>query len=121
MKHYTKDQLLEAIKNSGGITAEIARRLGCDWMTARKYIERYRATHDAMIAENEAMLDQVERCAYDSAMAGDGPMIRYILSTKGKRRGWSEDELPQVAAGDPVIQIVFPAGSHACSEGCHDD
>ena len=112
MKHYTKKELLEAIKGSGGIISEVARRLGCDWMTARKYTESYKVTHEAMIAESETMLDQVERCAYDSAIAGDGPMIRYILSTKGKRRGWSEDDIPQVAAGDPVIQISFPHESH---------
>ena len=118
MKHYTKEELLEAIKGSGGIVSEIARRLGCDWMTARKYVEKSKVTHEAMIAESEAMLDQIERCAYDTALAGDGPMIRYILSTKGKRRGWSEDELPQVAAGDPVIQIVFPEFQ---SEGLYDN
>ena len=107
MKNYTKDELLEAIKDSGGIVSEIARRLRCDWMTARKYTESSKTTREAMIAESEAMLDQVERSAYDTALAGDGKMIRYILSTKGRRRGWCEDDIAQVAA-DPIVQIIFP-------------
>ena len=122
MKHYTKEELLEAVKDSGGIVSEIARRLSCDWMTARKYVEQNKAAHAAFIAESEAMLDQVERCAYDTALAGDGPMIRYILSTKGKKRGWTEEDIAAAMVGDPVIQIVFPECSHACScGGCHDD
>ena len=118
MKNYSKNELLEAIKDSGGIVSEIARRLGCDWMTARKYVEQNKAVHAAFIAESEAMLDQVERCAYDTALSGDGPMIRYILSTKGKKRGWTEEDIAAAMVGDPVIQIVFPEHQ---SEGYHDD
>ena len=108
-KKYSKQQLMQAIEGSGGIVSEVARRLNCDWNTAKKYIDLREDTRQAFQAESEIMLDQVERCAYDVALSGDGPMVRYILSTKGKGRGWSEDIIADVKAkGDPVIQLVFP-------------
>ena len=39
--HYTAKQFIEAIPGSGGIVSTIARRVGCNWYTAKKYIDNY--------------------------------------------------------------------------------
>lgn len=35
---YTAAQFIEAIPGTGGIISAIAKRVGCDWITAKKYI-----------------------------------------------------------------------------------
>lgn len=105
-KHYTKEQILEAIKGSQGTVDTVAKRLKCGWITARKYIDKYPQCKDALQAEEEVMLDHVETVAAKMAMQGDGAMVRFILSTKGKRRGWNEDSAAGGTGGN--VTIVFP-------------
>lgn len=108
--HYSKNDVLNAIRGSGGFVATVAKRLNCDWHTARKYIHKYKDTKDAFYDEQEIALDVVEGKAFQAAGNGDGAMIRFILSTKGKRRGYSYDIQPQDiadSAQDNTIRIII--------------
>lgn len=89
--HYSKEDVLNAIRGSGGFISTVAKRLNCDWHTAHKYIHKYKDTQYAFYDEQEIALDVVEGKAFQAAGNGDGAMIRFILSTKGKRRGYSYD------------------------------
>ena len=93
-KIYKKADILEAIKGSGGIVTTVALALNCDWHTAKANIERYEETREAFEGESETGLDLVEGKAYAQARNGDGAMIRFILATKGRKRGYGEP-LPQ--------------------------
>ena len=93
-KIYKKADILEAIKDSGGIITTVALALDCDWHTAKANIERYEETREAFEGESETGLDLVEGKAYAQARNGDGAMIRFILATKGRKRGYGEP-LPQ--------------------------
>lgn len=97
-KHYKRQELLEAIKNSGGIITTIALALGCDWHTAKANIDRYEETRDAYRDELETGLDLVEGKAFEQARGGDGAMIRFILATKGRARGYGDSPPPESAA-----------------------
>ena len=85
---YTKEQVLKAIEGSYGIISQTARALGCSWATARKYINRWAETRQAYADEDERALDFTEGQMLAAIKAGDGPMIRFHLATKGKRRGY---------------------------------
>jgi hypothetical protein len=87
---FAKGKILKAIKDSGGIISNIAEKLRCDWHTANKYANLYEETRLALEAETEAMIDNAENALHNLISAGDGFMIRYYLSTKGKRRGYVE-------------------------------
>ena len=93
-KIYKKADILKAIKDSGGIITTVALALDCDWHTAKANIERYEETREAFEGESETGLDLVEGKAYAQARNGDGAMIRFILATKGRKRGYGEP-LPQ--------------------------
>lgn len=106
-KNYKKAELLSAIAGSGGIVNEVARRLKCDWNTARLYVNKYEETKAAFAGEEEVMLDRVEKSAYALALDGDARLIRFILSTKGKKRGWTEERDEGEGEKDLQLQICF--------------
>ncbi|MDR1582910.1 MAG: hypothetical protein LBS55_06560 [Prevotellaceae bacterium] len=80
-----------AIKDSGGIVSNISEKLKCDWHTANKYINMYEETKLAIVAESESLLDNAEMALHNLISQGDAMMIRYYLSTKGKKRGYGEE------------------------------
>lgn len=83
-------QFIDAMPGTFGIVTAIARKVGCSWMTAKKYIDSYPTVNQAWRAEREKALDLTETKAIEAINAGDGPMIRYFLSTQGKNRGYTE-------------------------------
>lgn len=110
-KIYKKADILEAIKGSGGIVTTVALALNCDWHTAKANIEKYEETREAFDGELETGLDLVEGKAYQQAKNGDGAMIRFILATKGRKRGYGEEITVQQTADsaedtDITINIV---------------
>lgn len=88
--HYTAEQFLKAIPGSGGIISEIARRVGCDWNTAQKYIKRFATVQQAYDDECESILDAAEGQLHLAVQEGEMWAVKYILSTKGKSRGYTE-------------------------------
>jgi hypothetical protein len=112
---YTREEVLAAItgddprylKNgkrmgSAGIVSTIADRLGCAWHTARKQIDKWESTKRAFDDEGERVLDLAESKMMVAINEGDGRMIRYILSTKGKARGYTERQEITGADGGPL-------------------
>ncbi len=87
-----KKELLEAIKGSYGIMSTVAARLHCDWHTADDAIKRFPEALQAMADEGESVLDFTEGKAIERIRDGDGVMIRFMLATKGKKRGYSYEE-----------------------------
>ncbi len=103
---YTATQFIEAIKDSGGIISTIAARVGCAWHTAKKYIEAMPTAKDAYQDEVERVTDLAETKLIQCIKEGDGTMIRYYLSTKGKHRGYTERKEVTGAEGEPLRLIV---------------
>jgi hypothetical protein len=89
-----KKELLEAIQGSYGIISTIAARLHCNWHTVDETIRLYPECMQALADENETILDFTESKAIERIKDGDGTMIRFMLATKGKKRGYTyEDKL----------------------------
>ena len=105
---YTKEQVEKAIKGSFGIVSKIAKTLDdCSWHTAKKYVEHWEETRAAYADEAERSLDLSESKLLQAVNAGDGPMIRFHLATKGKNRGYAERRELTGAEGGPVkVQLV---------------
>lgn len=91
-KEYDYDitTLKKAIEDSGGIMTTIAERLGCEWHTAKKYIEQYEETKQAYEAESESVIDLAESKLIENIQANDNTAILFYLKTKGKKRGYIE-------------------------------
>jgi hypothetical protein len=91
-----------------GIVSDIAASLGgCEWHTAQRYVNRWAETRAAYDDESERALDLSESQLLKAVQAGDGPMIRFHLATKGKNRGYVERTELDGPDGRPIpIQIV---------------
>ncbi len=104
-----KKELLEAIQGSYGIISTIAKRLHCNWHTVNNTIKLYPECMQALADENETVLDFTESKAIERIKDGDGAMIRFLLATKGRKRGYGETA-PQVLDdaedNDLTIEIV---------------
>ena len=63
----------------------------------------------ALADENETVLDFTEGKAIERIKDGDGTMIRFMLATKGKKRGYCEaatQELDDAEDNELTIEIV---------------
>ena len=110
---YSKKRVLEAIAGSRGIVSNVAKELQCDWHTADRYIKEYPEAVQAIAEESEAMLDTAENKAYELMENGDGAMVRFYLSTKGRKRGYITDDrqTQEVGNGDSVVKVVIEDGT----------
>ena len=87
---YTAKQFIDNIPGTGGIITSIARKVGCKWHTAKKYIEGYPTINRAYQDECEIILDLAESELIKTIKRGEQWAVKYLLSTKGKGRGYTE-------------------------------
>jgi len=86
----TNETIIEAIKGSGGIISTIAKRLSVSWHTADKYIQQSEDAKQALADEKEAILDMAEGAVYSSIKEGNTQDAKWLLATKGRKRGFNE-------------------------------
>lgn len=118
-KKIRKDDLLEAIKDSYGIISRIASRLHVDWHTADDAIREHPEASRLLNDERESILDFTESKAIERIKDGDGAMIRFMLATKGKKRGYTYDETAataEAAIADTEVNISVSGGEPAPAE-----
>jgi hypothetical protein len=89
-EQFTAQQFIDVIPGTAGIITAIAKRVGCSWTTARLYIERYPTIKRAYQDECESVLDLAESKLIAAIKDGDLSAVKYMLSTKGKGRGFVE-------------------------------
>ena len=109
---FTARQFIDAIPGTGGIITSIAKRVGCAWHTAKKYIDEYTTVAQAYADETESIADLAEVGLIKALKAEDGSMIRFYLTTKARHRGYvvkQEMEVTGKDGGSLVVNIVRKA------------
>ncbi len=86
---YTAEQMVEAIKGSGGLVNLVAARLGCGRATVYRYRDRYASVREALEEERAVFLDMVESRFFELIEAGNVDAILFGLRTLGKDRGYT--------------------------------
>ena len=82
-KGYTKTQVLEAIETSGGVMAVVQRRLGCaSWETARKYVEKWKETPAAFLAESCIINDLARSVVIKDIQGGNVQTAKWWLERR---------------------------------------
>jgi len=102
MSRKSKKAIIEAIKDSGGIMSTIARRLGVTWHTADTWVKQYDETKQALQDEREAILDLAESTLFRNIKDGNSQDAKWLLSTMGKNRGYSERQEITGVDGGPI-------------------
>ena len=102
--HYKAEQFINAIPGTGGIISTIAKRVGCDWHTAKRYINDYATIAKAYKDECEAVLDMAESILIGNIKDGDSSDAKWYLARKGRDRGYVERQ--EIETGDINIRII---------------
>jgi hypothetical protein len=101
---FTAAEFIEAIPGTAGIVTTIAKKIGCDWHTARKYIDEYPTIKQAYDDECERNLDLAESVILKAIQGGDTGDAKWYLTRKGKHRGYVERTETDLTSGGEKIQ-----------------
>ena len=89
-KTYTVAQFKAAIPGSGSIISTIAKRVGCDWYTAKRHIDASATLSRMYKDERESILDMAESVLFKNIENGDSADSKWILSKLGKDRDYGD-------------------------------
>ena len=104
MTYKTKD-FIDAIPGSAGIISTIARRVGCVWNTADRWVTDKPTVRQAYDDECERVLDMAEGIVLQGITDGDLPSAKWYLARKGKKRGYADKlEMEQSSEVNFLIQ-----------------
>lgn len=87
-KQYNEDDFAAALKGSGGLLTIVARRMGCTWQTAQRYVQNSPRLMELYVDEREAILDVCEKTVIDAVQAGDVQTAKWYLALLGGNRGF---------------------------------
>lgn len=87
---FKKSDIIKAVKGSGGYMINVAKKLSVDWMTAKKFVDKYNL-HSLIEAENERLNDITEMKLLQNIEKGDTTAIIFRLKTRAKDRGYNQD------------------------------
>lgn len=129
---YTAQMFIEAIPGSGGIISVIAAKVGCHWITAKKYITTYPTVKAAYDAECESLIDVAESIVCNNLLFAanqqkvskepvDASDAKWYLTVKGKGRGYATRQEITGANGGPIpiklIEVLLPPEGEGEQEG----
>jgi hypothetical protein len=86
---YTAEQIIAALRETKGMVYLAADRIGCHADTIHAYARRYKSVQECIDHEREKILDIGELKLVQKVMDGDDGMIKFLLSTRGKKRGYT--------------------------------
>ena len=103
---YTTKQFIDAIKGTGGVVSVIAKKVGCEWDTAKKYIEKYPTIKQAYENEKNAIDDMAESVVLKSIKDGDVATAKWWLVKK--RKSEFGEAVDFTSGGEPVtLRVVY--------------
>ena len=109
-ERYSAERVIAAIPESAGIISTIAKRLGCNWDTVRRYIDKYPTVRRAYEQERERVIDMAEDQVISAIERGDVGTAKWYLSTIGRERGYVQRTEVAGVADQPIV-IDWDQGS----------
>ena len=106
MKKYDITTVKKAIEDSAGYFTQIAKKLGCEWHTAEKYVNMYPEAIQMLKNEREKKLDLAEFKLLENIKDNDNTAIIFYLKTQGKHRGYIEKQEIEQTGNDNLGVII---------------
>ena len=105
--NFTADELLTAIKGSGAIMSTVAKRLGVDWTTAARYVNKWQKTRDAFADEEETILDMAEGVLLTSIKAGDTADAKWLHARRRRDKYAPRQEVTGADGEGLVLKLEW--------------
>jgi len=93
---YPVKTIIAALKKTHGMIYLAAEEVGCDPSTIYKMMDRIPKVKAAHDNEGEKLLDVAEIKLAESVMARESWGVKYLLSCKGKARGYGSETDPSL-------------------------
>lgn len=88
--------LEQAIHKCGGVQAEVARTLKISRQAVNKRVRKSARLQQAIRDAEEQLLDEAESQLRKAVRSGRAWAIRFLLQTKGKKRGYTQGSEIQI-------------------------
>jgi hypothetical protein len=96
----TEKQIIKALDSSLGNQSKAAKLLKVGRSAITERIKKSITIRDALNDIREGVIDTAEDSLFRLTNDGHFQAIKFLLERKGKRRGWSEAELPEEENSD---------------------
>ena len=107
MVKMSKKKYKEAVKDSGGVITTIANRLNVERKTVYEWLKKNPEMLIFKEQEEEKILDMAEISLFSQVKARDFGATKYILSTKGKGRGYVEKTESSIEHKGEGFQLII--------------
>lgn len=97
---YKAQQVIDALKKSKGMIYLAAESIGCHPDTIYNYAKRYAGVQAEIDNQRGRLVDIAELKLHQAVIDGELGAVKYVLSTLGKGRGYSEG--PTGKEDDPI-------------------
>lgn len=103
-------KVIWAMKDTGGIYNEIAKKMNLDRETIVEFFEKNPDLEKFRRAEIEKLKDVAESKLYNDIRMGEFPAVSFFLKHKAKDRGYVEKTEISTPRDEPIEIAVFPIG-----------
>jgi transposase-like protein len=107
-EQWTEAELVEAIRESGGIVTDACRLIGCSRKTFYEYEKRYpsitKAKEESRESMDEDVVDMLRSIMMDRSHKDQLGAIKYYT---GCRMGWRVDKGLVVSDGSDTLKSIF--------------
>ncbi len=123
---YKAQDFINVIPGSGGIVSSIARKVGCEWNTAKKWVTEKPTVAAVYDAECETVIDAAEGVVIGNIQAAvqiqqrarnegrprmvDSADAKWYLTKKGKHRGYVDSRQEIEQSGTWTIRVIEDDG-----------
>lgn len=123
-ERFSTGTVIEALKKARGVKAVAAQILKCDRHTVDNYIKRHPTVRRAYEEQRETLIDVAEGKLITKIEGDEWPAIKFVLTTLGKDRGYSErheitgflrnldmdklsmEQLDRIIAGEDILSVL---------------
>lgn len=105
-RKYSDKQFAEAIKNSGGLITVIAKKVGCDWYTARDRINASDKLRTQWLSEKQATADLAQSKILDSIRMGNTQDAKWYLARMRPDEFGDKTQVTGEGGGEIILRIV---------------
>lgn len=106
---YTVKQFADAIPGCGGIVSTVAKRVGCEWSTANKWIQSHPTLRQAFDDECEAVNDLAESVIIKSIQVGNTADAKWWISRKRREQFTERHEVEHQGRIDINAAVLIAA------------
>ncbi len=89
-RRYTPEMVTVALKDTRGMVAVAARKLGCDRQTIYNLAKTDDGVREALVEAREFTTDTAELSLFSAIQKGEPWAVCFYLKTQGKNRGYVE-------------------------------